>query len=233
MPTNILTNMRLYNKIIPNLAVALQNTYRRLYEEILIPAINERVYLAGTPEYYNRDHEGGKFFESFFYTTVQENFNSVSAMIGYDPGGEDSSGMPLEMQANKANNDWEPMAYDPAPPDEKDGKDSGFVHGSLYKSGDEMVLTDSRKNLADIIELGSPAVGGLFKGDGYWTEPRPFWDQFLTNVSMEIQDIFQQECQALGLNVRRKARFTGGNVSYERGDWKVSAGGGGGEDFEE
>ena len=224
MPTNILTNMRLYNKIIPGLSIALENTYRRLYEELLIPIINEKVYLAGTPQYYEREHEIGSFYQAFFYTTVQQNLNSISARIGYDPTG---------FENDKANTDWEPLSYDPFPPDESAGKKTGFVHGSVYTSQEEEITTDSRKNLADMIELGAPAIGGLFKGNGYWTEPRPFWSTFLEEVSWRLQEIFEEECQKINLNVgRRKARFAGGIVSSEPGNWKVSGGmSDGGEDY--
>lgn len=64
-----------------------------------------------------------------------------------------------------------------------------FTHGSNYGG-------DIRPNLAEIINEG---LSGLIFGKGFWTQPRPFWDEWIDWCDKNIFRIFSEECVKLGL----------------------------------
>ncbi|MGL4453665.1 MAG: hypothetical protein ACRCTZ_21105 [Sarcina sp.] len=76
--------------------------------------------------------------------------------------------------------DFMSMSYNP----------ESFTHGSY--SG------DVREYLADIINDGAI---GLF-GDGWYSQSRPFWDEFIYWVDNNLNSIFEQECKKLGLPIK-------------------------------
>jgi hypothetical protein len=129
-------------------------------------SIKENVYDKGSPTTYIRQGINGGLEGSFNASNAEVLGLAVQSAISQDPSLQEP-----------------PMAYDP----------ENFVHGSVVGG----IVSDVRDILAELIingRNGSPHVGDLF-GEGFWREPRDFWQPFINeldkNGNQYIEDAFR------------------------------------------